>query len=114
MLGITGTFTTDRTMSVLSPDGTIDTGGHNLTLTRGIVGDGQLTKSSAGTLIVAAMATVSHAGGTKILGGTLEVDGTHTSAITIANSGMLTGIGVVGDLSGTSGSIRPGPACPAR
>jgi YVTN family beta-propeller protein/autotransporter-associated beta strand protein len=101
VLALANSFSTDRTVSVLSPGGLIDTNGHDLTLTHGTIGDGMLTKQTIGTLILAASATASHAGGTQITGGTLEVDGSHTSDITIANSGTLTGNGSVGHVSGT-------------
>jgi YVTN family beta-propeller protein/autotransporter-associated beta strand protein len=103
-LQLTGAWSTSRTVSFLASGGTIDTNGQTATLTGATVGEGTLTKIGAGTLILSGAA--GHAG-TTVSDGTFQVDGTHSATITVAG-GTLTGAGVVGDVTVTTGGLRPG------
>jgi YVTN family beta-propeller protein/autotransporter-associated beta strand protein len=104
-------WSTNRTVSVLLSGATLDTNGFDATLTHTIVGEGILNKTGNGTLIVTGAASATHAGGTWVNGGTLEVDGAHVTDIRLFG-GTLTGTGVAGNVTGVGGTIRPGNAVP--
>jgi YVTN family beta-propeller protein/autotransporter-associated beta strand protein len=102
-----------RTVSLLGTDGgTIDTNGFNVTLAGNVINDGVLTKTGGGTLTLTGTST--HAGGTRIGpgGGTLVIDGVHTSQSVSVTGGTLGGSGTLGVLTATGGIVNPGAAAP--
>jgi YVTN family beta-propeller protein/autotransporter-associated beta strand protein len=109
-LKLTASTTTARTVSLVG-DATIDTNGHDLTLTSGIVGQGTLIPTGGGTLILSPSASATHTGQTRLMSGTLQVDGTHTADIRLIG-GTLSGSGTVGHVIGDFGTIKPGGATP--
>ena len=73
---------------------TLDTKGFSSTFSNNINGAGGLIKTGAGTLTMTGAST--YAGTTTINGGALVVDGSITSAVTVAAGGTLGGAGRVG------------------
>ncbi|WP_407049986.1 S8 family serine peptidase [Methyloraptor flagellatus] len=72
----------------------LDTKGYTSTFSNDINGAGGLIKTGAGTLIMTGRNT--YAGQTSIEGGALQIDGSITSAVTVAQGGTLGGSGTVG------------------
>ncbi len=90
---------------------TIDATGDNGTFTGGIQnGSGTiaLSKIGAGTEIIGGI-TNSYTGTTAVTAGTLEVDGSIVSNVSMSGSGTLDGIGSVGNVTAThAANISPG------
>ncbi|MBO1327784.1 autotransporter domain-containing protein [Acetobacter suratthaniensis] len=92
----------------LDGDPTIDVASGTDTLA-GTLSDGSapgdLVKTGAGTLVLTGANT--YTGGTEVADGTLQVDGSLTSAVTVDSSGTLSGVGQVGTTT-VSGMLAPG------
>src|SRR5207244_4448888 len=71
-----------------------------------ISGPGDLVKIGAGTLTLSG--TCAHSNSTRVVSGTLEVDGTIVSCPTILDGGTLRGTGRVADITVNLGTISPG------
>ena len=88
----------------------IDTNGQIVTFAKPLQGTGStLTKAGAGTLFLAAADT--YTGNTVVNAGSLLVNGSLTSAVSIATGATLGGSGTVGDvtsLAGNAGTVSPG------
>ncbi len=91
-------------------DPTINTAGHDSTISGTISGPGALTKKGAGTLTLTADNT--YTGPTTVAAGTLSVDGgIAASTATIDNGATLAGSGTVGGLVARAGAtVSPGTA----
>ncbi|MCK1712126.1 MULTISPECIES: autotransporter domain-containing protein [unclassified Bradyrhizobium] len=89
------------------PAGTLDVWRNSIT------GVGTLDKAGAGTLVLGATDGDGHpsayaqAGGARIDGGTLEVNGTLTGPVVVGTEGRLTGTGSVGTTT-VAGIVAPG------
>jgi YVTN family beta-propeller protein/autotransporter-associated beta strand protein len=106
MLRATQGWSTDRRLSIWSSGGAIDTQGHTLEMMGDTIGEGALTKSGAGTLILrGAAAHVT----TRVEAGTLVVSGSHAGHIRLDGAtATLAGAGTVGDVDAAAGVISPG------
>jgi YVTN family beta-propeller protein/autotransporter-associated beta strand protein len=109
ILSLSGNWTTNRTLSILTGGGTIQTNGFDATISAPVINDGVLTKEGAGTLTLDGAST--HLGGTTMMGGTLIVNASHAAAVRL-QGGMLGGIGDIGSIDATAGTIDPGVAGP--
>ena len=87
-------------------------GGNNLSATvSGVISDGgfgggiggSLIKVGTGTLLLTGAST--YTGPTDVDGGTLDVNGSLVSAVTVNNGGTLMGIGMIGGLTVASGGV---------
>ena len=87
---------------------TNNVGAGERTLPNVIAGDGALTKTGAGRLLLGAANT--YTGATTVSGGTLRVNGSLTSsAITVEDTGRLEGTGTVGAVTvANGGTVAPG------
>ncbi len=99
---------------VLTGTLTVQVGGGNATvgtatLGGALTGSGGLTKTQGGTLILSSSGD-SYGGATSVSAGTLEVDGTVTSNVTVSGTGTLDGTGTVGTVTATAGTVAPGPS----
>lgn len=106
--GSGGTLSTSVAMA-LSNSSTIDTAGGSATFSGVLSGNGNLAKSGAGTLTLAAENT--YTGTTTVAAGTLQIDGTLASSAvsvesgaTLAGAGTLTGAVTIEN----GGTIAPG------
>ncbi len=83
-------------------------GGRRMTATIAspLIGTGGLDKTGAGTLVLAGHNTYS--GGTAVTAGTLVVNGSIVSAVSVGSGGTLTGGGTVGDVTVASGGTLKG------
>jgi uncharacterized protein with beta-barrel porin domain len=81
------------------------TAGQTSTWADDIAGDGALTKTGAGTLVLGG--TNTYSGDTQVDEGTLVVNGTHGSDVTINGLGALGGSGTVESFV-AYGTVRPG------
>ncbi len=86
--------------------GTFDTNGNNVTLASAISGAGGLTKQGSGLLNLTG--TNTYAGPTSVTAGTLAVNGSITSNVTVGAAGTLGGTGVVFGAVNTLGTLAPG------
>lgn len=86
---------------VVQANGTIDGAGAG----------SSLTHSGTGSLILGSGATDTYAGSTSVLNGTLEVDGSTSSAVTVDSGATLTGTGTTGQVTvDTGGNLFLGSA----
>jgi len=95
----------------LSGDPTVDVASGVTTTLSGTIADGSqsgdLVKTGQGTLVIAGAAT--YTGNTEVANGTLDVQGSATSAVTVDSGASLSGIGKVGGLSVLNGAtVTPG------
>lgn len=90
----------------------VDTKGYSSVWSNSISGIGDLTKRGDGVLVLTGQNT--YQGPTNIVGGSLEINGSITSATHVSQAGQLTGTGTVGDLTlAQGGKISPGSAIDA-
>ncbi len=94
--GATTTFTVNNSAA--------DTFGGQLT------GGLALAKTNSGTLQLTNIN--SYAGSTSVSAGTLEVDGSIISAVTLSGTGTLDGTGSTGPVTATAGTLAPGTSTP--
>jgi fibronectin-binding autotransporter adhesin len=96
-----------RAITLNAGGGVIDTNGLDVAIASAIGGTGGLTKAGTGVLTLSGTST--YGGPTLINAGTLAVNGSIASAVTVATGAGLTGIGTVGTTSVASGgTIAPG------
>lgn len=84
----------------------VDTAGSNSTLANSISGSGGLNKQGSGTLTLSGANT--YTGDTTITGGQLSINGSVTSKVTIAQNGVLRGVGKIDASLYSSGRLAPG------
>ncbi len=85
----------------------VDTAGAKLVLGGVISGSAGLTKNGAGALDLTAANT--YTGTTAISAGVLQIDGAQAgSPVTVASGATLGGIGTVGSITATAGTVSPG------
>jgi autotransporter-associated beta strand protein len=77
-----------------------------LTIAGAIFGAGSLEQNGTGTTILAG--TNSYTGATTVNAGTLQVDGSLTSPITVQSGATLKGNGAIGDVNFNGGTLAPG------
>ena len=94
---------------------TLDTNGQTVALgsafALGAGGTGGLTKSGAGTLEISSTAANTYTGATSVNNGTLRLDGSVTSAVTVAAGAKLQGTGIItkaGTALSVLGTLAPG------
>jgi YVTN family beta-propeller protein/autotransporter-associated beta strand protein len=108
-LQLTGDWTASRALSFLSTGGTIDTNGHNATVSGGMLGEGGLTKAGTGRLILSGIGK--QTGATTVNGGVLQIDGTQHADITVNTGATLAGSGTFDNATiNTGASLTPGSA----
>ena len=93
---------------VVNDSTTLDVSAADATATQagGVSGEGGITKTGDGTLVMTG--DNSYTGATEVKGGTLQMDGdAKNSTFTVDNGASLTGDGTLGGLS-THGAISPG------
>ncbi|MBI2737118.1 MAG: autotransporter-associated beta strand repeat-containing protein, partial [Rhodospirillales bacterium] len=111
-----------RAITINAGGGTIDTNGFGMTIAQAIAGSGSLTKAGNGTLTLTGASTFS--GGTVLSAGTLIVNGSLASGVTVnagnaivngsaagssfVNGGVLSGGGMLSDLTANGGAVAPG------
>jgi YVTN family beta-propeller protein len=101
---LTGTWSTDRRVSLLSGGGTIHTNGFDATVNADVIGEGTLTKDGAGWLV---LTICLHTGGTYLRQGVLSV-WEHPAPMHV-RGGTLSGVyALLGTIDATSGVINPG------
>ncbi|MEW9310553.1 autotransporter domain-containing protein [Labrys neptuniae] len=95
----------DRALVLEGAGGTLDvsSAGNAVTLGQTITGEGGLTKLGAGGLRLTGTGT--YAGPTLVKQGTLVVDGSLTSSVTIDKGAVLGGSGAIGGIDAKSGSL---------
>jgi YVTN family beta-propeller protein len=106
-LALSGDLVTPRAFTMLPDGGTLDTGAFTATLSGDIGGPGVLTKTGAGTLVIAGATTHQK---TVVSQGRLVVTGSHTADIEL-DGGSLSVTGTVGTIianTASSGVISPG------
>ena len=102
-----------RTVTVGPGGGALDTNGNDATLTGTISGAGALSKSGAGTLLLAGN-SAGFTGTTTVNTGTLEVgDAANPGArlggnVSVTSGAMLMGHGTIGGNVANSGTVQPG------
>lgn len=105
-LATTADITSSRAVSLGSSNGTVDTASATtLTLSGVIAGTGSLTKTGAGNLTVTG--TNTYTGATTVSAGTLDLDGSLASVVTVASGARIEGTGNGGGLT-ASGTVAPG------
>jgi len=86
----------------------VNTQGHSSIWSNPISGPGDLTKRGEGALILSGDNST-YTGATKVLGGTLAVDGSIVSHVKVSEAGTLAGVGEIGSLTAAQGgAIAPG------
>jgi fibronectin-binding autotransporter adhesin len=107
-LSDTATFSSSRPMTFNAGGGTIDVAtGQTLTLTGATTGSGGLNKIDVGTLVLAGASN--YTGATQVTNGSLYIDGSTTSAATVATGATLGGTGAItGDVALNGGTLAPG------
>ena len=104
LAGLSGTGGTVMNSGSGTPVLTVNGGG---TFAGLIIGGVALTKSGAGTVILAG--TNTYAGPTTVSGGELRVNGSVTSAVTVNSGGAIGGSGTLGGgLALSGGTVMPG------
>ncbi len=110
-----GTVTVDAmdqiisgTLDVRAGGGTVDSNGNDATLTGVIFGTGGLTKTGLGSVTLAAENT--YTGRTIVDQGTLAIDGSIASGVTVNPNGTLRGTGVINGDAQVAGRLAPGNA----
>ncbi|WP_454814205.1 autotransporter domain-containing protein [Labrys neptuniae] len=95
----------DRALVLEGAGGTLDiaSAGNAVTLGQTITGEGGLIKLGAGGLRLTGTGT--YAGPTQVKQGTLVVDGSLTSSVTIDRGAVLGGSGIIGGLDAKSGGL---------
>lgn len=87
----------------------LDTKGYSSIWSNSISGIGDLTKRGEGILVLDG--NNSYQGGTNIVGGVLEVNGSITSPTDVSDAGTIAGLGAVGELTlFDGGNVAPGSA----
>lgn len=87
----------------------VDTKGYSSIWSNSISGIGDLTKRGEGVLVL--NGNNSYQGGTNIVGGVLEVNGSITSPTDVSDTGTIAGLGAVGELRLLDGGqVAPGGA----
>ncbi|MDT6942257.1 autotransporter domain-containing protein [Brucella pseudogrignonensis] len=87
----------------------VDTKGYSSIWSNSISGIGNLTKRGEGILVLDGNS--SYQGGTNIVGGVLEVNGSITSPTDVSEAGTIAGLGSVGELTLLDGGrVAPGSA----
>ncbi|WP_421565671.1 autotransporter domain-containing protein [Ochrobactrum sp. EDr1-4] len=87
----------------------VDTQGYSSIWSNSISGIGDLTKRGDGILVLDG--NNSYQGGTSIVGGVLEVNGSITSPTDVSEEGTIAGLGAVGELTlFDGGNVAPGSA----
>lgn len=105
-LATTADISSSRAVSLGSSNGTVDTASATtLTLSGVIAGTGSLTKTGAGNLTVTG--TNTYTGATTVSAGTLDLDGSLASVVTVASGARIEGTGNGGGLT-SSGTVAPG------
>lgn len=84
----------------------VDTKGASGTFSNDIAGVGGLIKRGEGRLELAG--ANSYAGTTSVVGGTLALNGSVTSAVDVGSGGTLRGSGLVNAALSSAGTVRPG------
>ncbi len=106
-LQTTGTFNVERTTTLGAGGATFDTGtGTTLTFDGAIDGVGGLVKAGDGTLVLAGLNT--YTGDTTVSTGTLRVNGSVTSAMTVDSGATLGGSGAITGNVNVAGTLAPG------
>lgn len=102
---VNGTDLTLPAAMALGPGGgTVDTNGNTATVSGAISGTGGLTKAGAGTLVLSG--TNTYSGGTAVNAGTLSVNGSLASGVTVNAGGILGGNGAInGAVNAASGGV---------
>jgi autotransporter-associated beta strand protein len=108
-------FASARAITLSGGGGTFDTQANQATLSGGISGSGDLTKTGSGTLTLSGVNA--YTGATLVNGGVLNVAGTitGTSAVTVNAGGVLMGAGTIDPLVVTiasGGTLAPGNGTP--
>jgi fibronectin-binding autotransporter adhesin len=109
-LSFSSGFTLANAIS-LSGDPTVNVGSGLSTTLSGSISDGtqagDLVKTGAGTLTVTG--ATSYTGSTEVAGGTLDVEGSLISAVSVDNGATLTGTGITGSMTiGNGALVSPG------
>lgn len=105
-LATTADISSGRAVSLGSSNGTVDTASATtLTLSGVVSGSGALTKTGAGNLSVTGNNT--YTGATTVSAGTLDLDGSLASVVTVASGARIEGTGNGGGLT-ASGTVAPG------
>jgi autotransporter-associated beta strand protein len=99
-------FTAQRSVSVGTAGGTLDTGGNILVLQGGVTGSGNLTKTGTGQVTLAGTNTFT--GTTTISQGAIQLNASSLAATNIAANGRLTGIGTIRGNLANAGNLSPG------
>ncbi|MEJ5081224.1 autotransporter domain-containing protein [Ochrobactrum sp. MYb379] len=87
----------------------VDTKGYSSIWSNSISGIGDLTKRGEGILVLDG--NNSYQGGTSVVGGVLEVNGSITSPTDVSEEGTIAGLGAVGELTlFDGGNVAPGSA----
>ena len=84
----------------------VNTAGSNSTLSNAISGTGGLDKQGDGTLTLTGANT--YTGETKVTGGQLSINGSVVSKVTIAQNGVLRGVGKIDSSLYSAGRLAPG------
>jgi autotransporter-associated beta strand protein len=101
---------TGRSLSILSngttrTEGVIDVASLTARFSGRVVGDGRLVKRGSGRLTLAGHAT--HAGGTRVDEGILNVTGDHTGIVSLAAASVsLNGSGTIGTIQAPVGNVN--------
>lgn len=109
-IAFANTFTLANRIT-LSGDPTVDVASGVTTTLSGTIADGSqggdLVKTGQGTLVIAGAAI--YTGNTEVANGTLDVQGSATSAVTVDSGASLSGTGKIGGLSVLNGAtVTPG------
>jgi YVTN family beta-propeller protein len=104
-LKLAGPWHTNRSLSLLTHGGWIDTNGFDAIVEGDVINDGSLTKTGEGSLTLCG--AIEHRKDTFVLEGTLIVESGHDAPVFV-DGGVLGGTGRVRAVSVTNGAINPG------